>query len=260
MQATGLVNEVCVRLLGWDPVRWQNRGHFFGVSAQMMRRVLVDIARRRHASRRGGPGVVHVPIDDVDVPDESPDSDLEAVSALEELAAKTPQGAGRGVEVLRRAVDGELPRRSAFRSVPRTTTGHLPGLPHRSLAAARFPMSTHWKNWIASLPRRGVAPATCRDSLREPAVRMRRFGQRPNRPGASNATGNFMEQAGDRPPGAGVYGDGLTCSPAGASALYHRAAARLRRRRRSLAREGRAPGRFVAIKVLLPHLSTDPRS
>ena len=89
MQATGLVNEVCVRLLGWDPVRWQNRGHFFGVSAQMMRRVLVDIARRRHASRRGGPRVVHVPIDDVDVPEESPDSDLEAVDrALEELAAK----------------------------------------------------------------------------------------------------------------------------------------------------------------------------
>ena len=54
MQATGLVNEVCLRLLGWDPVRWQNRGHFFGVSAQMMRRVLVDIARRRRAGRRGG--------------------------------------------------------------------------------------------------------------------------------------------------------------------------------------------------------------
>ena len=70
MQATGLVNEVCLRLLGWDPIRWQNRGHFFGVSAQMMRRVLVDIARRRRAGRRGGPGVVHVPIEDVEVPDE----------------------------------------------------------------------------------------------------------------------------------------------------------------------------------------------
>src|SRR5688572_7057389 len=49
LQPTALVNEVCLRLLGWDQVRWQNRGHFFGVSAQMMRRVLVDIARRRHA-------------------------------------------------------------------------------------------------------------------------------------------------------------------------------------------------------------------
>jgi RNA polymerase sigma factor (TIGR02999 family) len=49
LQATALVNEICLRLLGWDQVRWQNRGHFFGVSAQMMRRVLVDIARRRTA-------------------------------------------------------------------------------------------------------------------------------------------------------------------------------------------------------------------
>src|SRR5262245_19690176 len=41
LQATGLVNELCIRLLGWSPGTWQNRGHFFGVSAQMMRRVLV---------------------------------------------------------------------------------------------------------------------------------------------------------------------------------------------------------------------------
>ena len=88
MQATGLVNEVCVRLLGWDHDRWQNRGHFFGVSAQMMRRVLVDIARRRRADRRGGRARQHVPIDEVDVPAEEPDADLEAMDqALEELAA-----------------------------------------------------------------------------------------------------------------------------------------------------------------------------
>jgi len=94
LQPTGLVNEVCLRLLGWDPVHWQNRGHFFGVSAQMMRRVLVDIARRRRAGRRGGGRVVHVSIDDVEVPDEPPDADLEAVDrALEELAARDPRKA-----------------------------------------------------------------------------------------------------------------------------------------------------------------------
>jgi RNA polymerase sigma-70 factor (ECF subfamily) len=88
LQATGLVNEVCLRLLGWDAVRWQNRGHFFGVSAQMMRRVLVDIARRRRAERRGGIGVVHVPIDEVDVPEPVPDTDLVALDgALDRLAA-----------------------------------------------------------------------------------------------------------------------------------------------------------------------------
>lgn len=89
LQATGLVNEVCLRMLGWDPVRWQNRGHFYGVSAQMMRRVLVDIARRRDADRRGGAGRVHVPIDDVDLPQVEPDADLVALDqALHDLAAR----------------------------------------------------------------------------------------------------------------------------------------------------------------------------
>jgi len=89
MQPTGLVNEVCLRMLGWDPVRWQNRGHFYGVSAQMMRRVLVDIARKRRAARRGGADVVHIPVEDVDLPAEEPDADLVALDgALEELAAE----------------------------------------------------------------------------------------------------------------------------------------------------------------------------
>ncbi len=87
MQPTGLVNEVCLRMLGWDPVRWQNRGHFFGVSAQMMRRVLVDIARKRRAGRRGGAGVVHIPVEDLDLPAAEPDADLVALDgALGELA------------------------------------------------------------------------------------------------------------------------------------------------------------------------------
>jgi RNA polymerase sigma factor (TIGR02999 family) len=90
LQATGLVNEVCLRLLGWDRARWQNREHFFGVSAQMMRRVLVDIARRRRAGRRGGPEAVRVPLESIDVaaPQPQPDLDLVAVDrALDSLAA-----------------------------------------------------------------------------------------------------------------------------------------------------------------------------
>jgi len=118
MQATGLVNEVCLRLLGWDPVRWQNRGHFFGVSAQMMRRVLVDIARRRRAGRRGGAGVVHVSIEDVEVPDDRPDSDLVNLDrALEELAARDARKAqvvelkffgGLSMEEIAQALDVSL--------------------------------------------------------------------------------------------------------------------------------------------------------
>lgn len=94
LQATGLVNEVCLRLLGWDQARWQNRQHFFGVSAQMMRRVLVDIARRRRADRRGGPGAVRVPLDDIHVPAPQPDDDLVAIDrALEKLAVEDPRKA-----------------------------------------------------------------------------------------------------------------------------------------------------------------------
>lgn len=118
MQATGLVNEICLRLLGWDPVRWQNRGHFFGVSAQMMRRVLVDIARRRDAGRRGGRRTVHVPIEDVDIPDASADTDLVALDrALEALAAQDARKAqvvelkffgGLSMEEIAQALDVSL--------------------------------------------------------------------------------------------------------------------------------------------------------
>jgi RNA polymerase sigma factor (TIGR02999 family) len=94
LQATALVNELCLRLLGWDAVRWQNRGHFFGVSARMMRRVLVDIARRRRADRRGGPHAVRVPLDSIDVPTAEPGADLlEIDSVLKRLAAEDPRKA-----------------------------------------------------------------------------------------------------------------------------------------------------------------------
>ena len=94
LQATGLVNEVCLRLLGWDQARWQNRAHFFGVSARMMRRVLVDIARRRRADRRGGTGAIRVPIDGIDVPAPQPGDDLIAVDqAVEALSAEDPRKA-----------------------------------------------------------------------------------------------------------------------------------------------------------------------
>jgi RNA polymerase sigma factor (TIGR02999 family) len=115
LQATALVNEVCLRLLGWDQARWQNRGHFFGVSAQMMRRVLVDIARRRLADRRGGGDSVRVPLDAVELPASERDTDLVAIDrALEKLASKDPRKArvvelrffgGLSMEEVARALD-----------------------------------------------------------------------------------------------------------------------------------------------------------
>lgn len=54
LQTTALVNEAFMRLIDWKNVEWQNRAHFFGVAAQMMRRILVDFARSRNREKRGG--------------------------------------------------------------------------------------------------------------------------------------------------------------------------------------------------------------
>lgn len=52
LQATALVHEAYIRLVDWETVSWQNRAHFFAVAAQIMRRILVDHAREKHAAKR----------------------------------------------------------------------------------------------------------------------------------------------------------------------------------------------------------------
>lgn len=60
LQATGLVNECYLRLVDARQVRWQNRAHFFALSARLMRRILVDFARARdYGKRGGGPSTSH---------------------------------------------------------------------------------------------------------------------------------------------------------------------------------------------------------
>ena len=63
LQATALVNEAYLRLVDQTRVHWRNRAHFFGIAAQLMRRILVDHARRRHAAKRGG-GITIVEFED----------------------------------------------------------------------------------------------------------------------------------------------------------------------------------------------------
>jgi RNA polymerase sigma-70 factor (ECF subfamily) len=62
LQATALVNEAYMRLVDYKRMRWQNQAHFFAVSAQLMRRILVDHARRRNLKRGGG--VQHVSLEE----------------------------------------------------------------------------------------------------------------------------------------------------------------------------------------------------
>jgi len=63
LQATALVNEAYIRLIDQRDVQWQNRAHFFGIAAQIMRRILVDHARMQKAGRRGS-GVNPVVLDE----------------------------------------------------------------------------------------------------------------------------------------------------------------------------------------------------
>ena len=67
LQTTALVHEAYVKLAGQHAVDWQNRAHFFGIAARIMRRILVDHARR-HRRRKRGSGAVPVPLEDADAP------------------------------------------------------------------------------------------------------------------------------------------------------------------------------------------------
>jgi len=93
LQATALVNEAFLRLVEVDNVRWQDRAHFFAVSAQMMRRILVDAARARGSEKRGG-AVVRVDLNES--VDAIPDRGGELVAldeALDALAQLDPRKA-----------------------------------------------------------------------------------------------------------------------------------------------------------------------
>ena len=74
LQATALVNEAYMRLVDYKGMHWQNRAHFFAVSAQLMRRILVEHARR-HNLKRGG-NVPHVSLDDAVIVGGDRDADL----------------------------------------------------------------------------------------------------------------------------------------------------------------------------------------
>jgi RNA polymerase sigma-70 factor, ECF subfamily len=85
LQTTALVNEAYLRLIDYKRMRWENRAHFFAVSAQLMRRILVDHARRRNLKR--GAGVEHVTLDDTAVIGDGRDEHLVALDdAMHALA------------------------------------------------------------------------------------------------------------------------------------------------------------------------------
>jgi len=87
LETGAILNEAFLRLVHWKNARWQNRSHFYGLAAQMMRRVLVDHARSRRYSKRGG-GMRPVSLDEAIVVTPERSSDLVALDdALVRLAS-----------------------------------------------------------------------------------------------------------------------------------------------------------------------------
>lgn len=93
LQATALVNEAYLKLVDQTRVTWQNRAHFIGVAAELMRRILVDHARQRAAKKRGGPDLRLTLAEDVAAPQEKSLDLIALDEALGKLAALEPRQA-----------------------------------------------------------------------------------------------------------------------------------------------------------------------
>lgn len=99
LQPTALVNEAYLKLIDQRRAKWQNRAQFYGVAAQLMRRILVDHARADQAAKRGGSDQQRLSITSAGELSEKPDTDILALhEALNELSEMDPQQ-GRIVEL-----------------------------------------------------------------------------------------------------------------------------------------------------------------
>ena len=94
LQTSALVNEAYLRLIDQKDVRWQNRAHFFGIAAQMMRRILVDYARKRAFAKRGG-NAQPVPLEEAMIVSEERAANVvaldDALNSLAELDSRKSQ-------------------------------------------------------------------------------------------------------------------------------------------------------------------------
>ena len=120
LQATALVHEAYLRLIGADPQqRWDSHGHFFAAAAEAMRRILIDNARRKQRHKHGG-GRNRVSLDEALCIGRAADDDLLALDeALEELAREEPAKA-------------ELVKLHFFAGLNLEETGQVLGISHRT--------------------------------------------------------------------------------------------------------------------------------
>ena len=119
LQPTALVHEAYLRLVGDSKQKWDGRGHFFAAAAEAMRRILVENARRKCALRHGG-GQRRLDIDDFEVPAETKDDEMQAVSeALDKFAERDKEKA-------------ELVKLRYFVGLTLEETAELLGIPERT--------------------------------------------------------------------------------------------------------------------------------
>ena len=98
LQTTALIHEAYLRLVKVQGVTWQSRAHFFGISARLMRRVLVDFARERGYRKRGG-GTPRVPLDEAVLVAGAPDEDVVALDDALSALAKIDIRKSRAIEL-----------------------------------------------------------------------------------------------------------------------------------------------------------------
>jgi RNA polymerase sigma factor (TIGR02999 family) len=98
LQATALVNEAYLRLIGTRHVNWQNRAHFLAMAARLMRRILVDFARSKQYQKRGGGAVRVTLVDDIALSAE-PGRDLVALDEALRALAKIDERKSRVIEM-----------------------------------------------------------------------------------------------------------------------------------------------------------------
>jgi RNA polymerase sigma factor (TIGR02999 family) len=98
LQTTALIHEAYVRLVDQRNMQWQNRAHFFGIAAQMMRRILVDHARSKKRVKRGG-SEIRVSFEDANVAAKGQDLDVVALDEALERLAQIDEQQSRVVEL-----------------------------------------------------------------------------------------------------------------------------------------------------------------
>ena len=109
LQATALVHEAYLRLVGANPQEWNNRGHFFSAAAEAMRRILIERARQKASQKRGG-GIKRVDLDQVDI---AMNSDDELVLVLDEALTRYAQKDPQGAELIKLRFFAGLPNDQA---------------------------------------------------------------------------------------------------------------------------------------------------